>query len=421
MITDMIRHLFTIIWNGRKANVWILLEYTLVFCVLWFCIDYLVFIVKSSLEPAGFDIEHVYRLETGARNVAKDEINNRDHLADMLLFQDRVLRYPGVTSICMGIHAFPYTGSASWMNYTILPDSLNEQVRVRRVTSGFFDVFKIAIKSGRVFRWEDEAEADKTVIGPDRYNRFGKYPGATLDISQVGGILSKTKEYSITGTAGKVKEAFFDPYVSCLYVPLRGDESLRWKQIAIRVAPEADRDFAKRFMKEMKSRLETGPYYLSAVTSFRDIKAAYMEERGISDRLNSIYAIITFLVINIFLGIVGTFRYRTQARRSEIGLRIAMGATRRDVRRMMFLETLFLLFIASIIAVSICINIGLSEVSGAFDVPVGDRAVTGSGVEQDFLNYLLAFLFSGAVSLLAVWYPTYQASIIPPAAALHEE
>jgi putative ABC transport system permease protein len=377
--------------------------------------------VKSSLEPAGFDIEHVYRLELGARNVTNDEINSREHIADVLLFQDRVLRYPGVTSICMATHALPYVESSSWWNYTILPDSLNEQLRVRRVTSGFFDVFKLNIKSGRIFHWEDEAETNKIVIGPDRYNRFGKYPGATMDISQINKIIDDEEEYSVVGTTGKVKTAFFEPYVSCVYVPLKRDVSLMWEQIAIRVAPEADKDFAKRFMKEMKSQLNIGPYYLSTVTSFQDLKANYMEGLGISDRLNSIYAITTFLVVNIFLGIIGTFWYRTQARRSEIGLRIAMGATRRNVRRMMSLETLFLLFIASIIAVSICINIGQNEVLGAFDIPVGDRTITGSGVEQDFLNYVLTFLFLGAVSLLAVWYPTHQASIIPPAETLREE
>ncbi|MDR1201514.1 MAG: ABC transporter permease [Tannerellaceae bacterium] len=418
----MIRHIFTLIWNGRKANGWILLEYTLVFCVLWFCVDYLCFIVKSYCEPLGFDIEHVYQLEMGTRNVAQSELNSRDNMEDILLFIDRVSRYPGVTSVCMARQGLPYMNASSWTNFTLLPDSLNEQIRVRWVTSGFFDVFKLDIKSGRIFQWEDEAEADEIIIGPDRYNRFGKYPGATIDISQISKIADEMEEHPVVGTVGKVKVAFFKPYESCVYAPMGRDKvSLRRVQIAIRITPETDKDFAKHFMKEMKSQLEIGPYYLTTVTSFQDIKAQYMENLGISDQLKSIYAVTAFLVVNIFLGIIGTFWYRTQARRSEIGLRIAMGATRQNVRQMMFLETLFLLFIASIIAVNICINIGQNEVLGAFDIPVGDRTVTGSGIEQDFLNYFLTFLFLGMVSLLAVWYPTYQASIIPPAEALREE
>ncbi len=37
----MIHHILKIIWNERRINAWIVLEYVLVFCVLWFCCDFL--------------------------------------------------------------------------------------------------------------------------------------------------------------------------------------------------------------------------------------------------------------------------------------------------------------------------------------------------------------------------------------------
>ena len=58
----MIRHIFKIIWNERKTNAWITLEYVLVFCVLWFCVDYLFYMGKCYFEPNGFDIEHTYQI-----------------------------------------------------------------------------------------------------------------------------------------------------------------------------------------------------------------------------------------------------------------------------------------------------------------------------------------------------------------------
>lgn len=419
----MIRHIFTIIWNERKTNGWILLEYTLVFCILWFCVDYLCFMVKNYREPLGFDIEHVYRLEMGTKNVPSEELGKRDNLEDVRLFMDRVLLYPGVTAVCLSENAFPYLGGWSTETFAFTPDSLNEDVRIRRATSGFFDVFNIDVKSGRIFNWEDEAESKNILIGPDRNGYFGKYPGATVNLSQIKTIANDRRvDFRVIGTVEKVKDTFYDPYKSCVYYPLkREDASLRWNQVAIRVTPEADKDFARRFMKEMKSQLAIGPYYLSAVTSFEDMKTNLMEWRGVTNRLNGIYAIMAFLVVNIFLGLIGTFWYRTQSRRSEIGLRLALGASRQNVKQMMFLETLFLLFIASVIAVNICLNIGQQEVLGAFDIPAGDRVQTGSGIEQDFLNYALTFLFLGIVSLTAVWYPTRQASVIPPADALREE
>lgn len=420
----MIRHIFTIIWNERKTNGWILLEYILVFCILWFCVDYLCFMVKSYREPLGFDIEHVYQLEIGTRSVSTEEIEGRDNIEDAYLFMNRVSQYPGVTAICLANQGVPYSGGWSTQGIISRPDSLVDEVRVRWVTSGFFDVFKMNIQSGRVFNEGDEAEGKNVLISPDRAGCFGKYPGATTNLSQVSSITNSFNKdvYQVIGAVGKVKDTFFDPYKCCVYYPFKRENfTIRWSQIAIRIAPEADKGFSSRFMKEMKRQLEIGPYYLSGVTSFKDVKKAVTERRGINDRLNGIYAIMAFLVINIFLGLIGTFWYRTQSRRSEIGLRIALGASRQNVERMMFLETLFLLFIASVIAVNICLNIGQHDVLGAFDIPVGDRVQSGSGIEQDFLNYGLTFLFLAIVSLIAVWYPARQSSDIPPAEALREE
>lgn len=59
----MIRHIFKIIWNERKTNAWIVLEYILVFCVLWFCVDYLYYMGKCYWEPVGFDTKNTYLIE----------------------------------------------------------------------------------------------------------------------------------------------------------------------------------------------------------------------------------------------------------------------------------------------------------------------------------------------------------------------
>lgn len=418
----MIRHIFTIIWNERKTNGWILVEYTLVFCILWFCIDYLCFIAKSYYEPLGFDIEHVYRLEMGTKSMDSAEAKERNNLEDAYLLMDRVSRYPGVTSICLAYQGAPYFRGWSSQGVVFTPDSLNESVRVRWVTSGFFDVFKLNIETGRIFNWEDEADSKNVLIGSDRHHCFGEYPGATLNISQVKSISNGDNTSYVIGTVNKVKDTFYNPYYSCIYYPLhKSNVNIKWNQIAIRVTPEADKDFVRRFMKDMKNQLAFGPYYLSAVTSFTDLRKNILEEGDVLDRLNGIYAIMTFLVINIFLGIIGTFWYRTQSRKGEIGLRVALGASKINVKRMMYLETLFLLFTASFLAVNICLNIGQNEVLESFGIPTGDRVQTGTGIEQDFLNYGLTFLFLALITLFAVWYPARQSSNVPPAEALREE
>ena len=122
--------------------------------------------------------------------------------------------------------------------------------------------------------------------------------------------------------------------------------------------------------------------------------------------LNGIYAITTFLILNIFLGIIGTFWYRTQTRRSEVGLRLALRATRQGVKQMIFGETLLILFIASVVGVNICLNINQTELLELLDIPISNRMEAGIGMEQEFINYVLTFGLLATISLIAVWYPT---------------
>ena len=63
----MIRHILKIIWNERRSNLWILLEYTLVFSVLWFCCDYCSAILRTYKSDPGIDIRDTYRIEMGYR------------------------------------------------------------------------------------------------------------------------------------------------------------------------------------------------------------------------------------------------------------------------------------------------------------------------------------------------------------------
>ena len=61
------------------------------------------------------------------------------------------------------------------------------------------------------------------------------------------------------------------------------------------------------------------------------------------------------------LGILGTFYFRTQSRRSEIGLRIALGSSKRKIRSLIFTETLLLLFLASIVATILCMALRFAD------------------------------------------------------------
>jgi len=425
----MIRHIFKIIWNERKANAWIVLEYIIVFCVLWFCVDYLFFIGRGYVEPMGYDTKDLYQIKMVQREVLAEDGNRQEPTKEELqtyvnTFLDRVKRQQDVENVALSHSGIPYGFSESASSFNINGDSLRVGLRTKWVTSDFFDVFKMKVE-GRIFDWQDPAATNQVVISPDRHGRFGDYPEAKYPLKEVRTVCHNPDEdplMDVIGTVGRVKDYFYEPYKSTLFLPL-GEEHLNLAdyQIVIRLKPGHDtKDFKERFVSEMRSQLNIGPFFLASITPFKEIEE---EVIGMSlTELNGVYSITAFLFINIFLGLIGTFWYRTQTRRGEIGLRIALGASRRKTKELMFGETLLLLFISSVIAVNICVNIGQTELlERTLGIPVADRVQMGSGVEQEFITYGLTFLFLAVVSLVAVWYPSKQASDIPPAEALREE
>ncbi len=422
----MIRHILTIIWNERKANSWIVIEYTFVFCILWFCCDYLYFIGKSYMEPLGFNIEHTYRIQMKERDGDRDARKQEDTYAHIRLFLERVKRHPAIEGVSISQSAAPYLGSFSSTGFKINTDSVWPTIQQRMVTPDFFDVFKIKLQSGRAFNEQEDWNSIVALIAPNRHQRFGARGEPGIPVTEVRTVSKDYEEgkqfHSVIGITAPIKTTFYDPYRCCVFLPMNLTYSdLRWAEIIVRVRPKADRNFVEQFTRDMREQLMIGPYFLTTVTPLTKLRDSFMKGQGITSSLNSIYSITAFLIINIFLGIIGTFWYRTQARRSEIGLRIAMGASRRQIETMLFAETLLLLFIASVIGLNICLNINQTDLLQALGIPQSDHAQAGIGIEHYFINYTLTFGFLAIISLAAVWYPARQAASIPPVEALQEE
>ena len=424
----MIRHIFKIIWNERKINAWLVVEYIIIFCILWFCCDYLYPMLRNYYSPQGFDIEHVYMIQMREKP-SEENSEELDKYALAMTFMERVKRYPDIENVAFAHAAVPY-GSNTWMStYMLNSDSINASLRQRYVSTEFFDVFRIKV-DGEIFDWTDNATKDNAIISSFSDDQFGSYDEEEplIPISEVHTLRydnewdARKSTHKVIGRTSEIKDPYFQPNHNNIILPIeRGDVDLRRMQIAVRVKPEADKNFVERFTEDMREQLFIGPYYLSHVVSVKEMKAQYDSNWGARNQINSTFAITLFLVVNIFLGILGSFWFRTQSRRSELGLRIALGSSKRKVQGMVILETMMLLFIASIIGTIICLNFGSTETLQSLGIPALNKEAWGIGKEQNVINFAITFTFLAIVSVIAVWYPAKQASSIQPAEALRDE
>lgn len=188
-------------------------------------------------------------------------------------------------------------------------------------------------------------------------------------------------------------------------------EMLPWMEVSVRVKPEADRNFADTFMQEKSDQVEIGNLYLQNIIPLSNIREdALRDGKG---EMKTRLSILLFLLVNIFLGIVGTFWFRTRQRQGEMGLRMALGATRGQLRMTVLGEGLVLLTLAFIPAVVICLNIAFANLIDSNLMDNGFLRFTG--------GMLVTFLLVAGMIIAGIWYPANEAAQLQPADALHYE
>jgi len=136
-------------------------------------------------------------------------------------------------------------------------------------------------------------------------------------------------------------------------------------------------------------------------------------------QMASIFAIIEstfarmFAVIALILaatGIYGVVAYRTQLRTHEIGIRVALGASRADVLRLVLAQGLWLTSIG--LALGLAASLGLTRFISSllYGVDANDPATVAGVV-----------VLLGAMSLLACYLPARRAIRTNPVAAIREQ
>ena len=163
----------------------------------------------------------------------------------------------------------------------------------------------------------------------------------------------------------------------------------------------------------MKRQLIAGNYWVSDVVSYRDIRADFLANSKETNNRKLFSALGVFFLVNVFLAVIGTFWFRVNRRRSELGLRMAVGSTRSGIQTLMIGEGLVLLTLAALPALLVCANLVWMDLLSTTVMPAGTLRFL-------FVS-LITWLALALTIILATWYPSHKASHLEPAEALHYE
>lgn len=418
----MNKKLFTQIRNEWRSNLWLALELLVVSVVMWYIIDLLYCRLATYLEPRGFDTEHCYLINMGVLTDKSpdytpysDTHKQSDEVRELV---ERLRRRPEVEVVSLSQSSYPYNGSNG-----------TEVVRCDTMTSPYWTIRRIVTPDFvRVFRYRgargetpeqlaEILERGDFLASDNLLSKYGISMTSLVGKNEFHLFGDTTQTYRLGAALQNVR---YDDYsqasfsYSMVYnMNMFGD--VWWsadRELCVRVRADRDQNFMENLKADSEKQFRIGNLYISDIKNFKDIRRSF--QQGETSQMRNLVVGMGFLLLNIFLGLLGTFWFRTQQRRGEIALHKAMGATDGAVFGRLMSEGIFLLLIVTVPAVIIDIVLAHFELNSWRN---------GTTLEWPRLLFCVAatFVLIAAMIGVGIGLPARRAMKVQPAEALHDE
>lgn len=399
----MIRLFFKTIWNNRLRNVLLFIELFIISLVLINLTTYFTERIRIRLIKTCYDTSNVIRMDFYNKEIGRNSEAPFDQQT-LDLFKNLKLSLKSnkiVEAVSISSRASPYYYSLSGPPVMIHGEEVH--LLTGRPDIEYAEVMKIKPIKGRWFNNSDLGKSiTPTVVSKSIENKYFKGDALGEKFESISGRAS----YEVIGVIEEFKRSNFEePRIRAFTFneDLRSTNSL---EILIRVKPgEADK-YLPTVEQEVYSVLDPNEWLVFRINSFDNIKSGE-ELENLQKRYVGI-VLAVFVLINVLLGIIGILWYNTNLRVHEVGVKRAMGATGRLIRRQLVMENLFIgclgLFIVAIIYLQ-----------------VPDIRITK--VEPRILNISIICSIGVMVLLilLSTWIPSSIVAKIRPAEALKTE
>jgi predicted permease len=354
----------------------------------------------SSANP-GFEQDHILNASVGLAIAGYPDEQVREIRHKIL---DRVIALPGVTVASL-TDWVPFnfnrkTVDAYPEGYVPRP---HESLELRRadVTQRYFETLGIQILEGRDFTRDDDEKAPRVVVvDQTAANRYwpGQDPlGKKLEVwghpFTVVGLVKNSKHNLMN-----------EPLEPMVYMSYFQEPD---RELTVHVKTRGN-------PADMAPMLEQAIHQIDGRLPVFDVRS--MRETA---QMSSMFAVMQstfagmFALIALVLaatGIYGVVAYRTQLRTHEIGIRVALGASRADVLRLVLMQGVRLTVAG--LALGLALAFGLTRFIAAslYGVSVTDPPTV-----------MAVVTLLGAMAVLACYLPAHRAMRVNPVSAIREQ
>jgi predicted permease len=275
------------------------------------------------------------------------------------------------------------------------------------VSPGYFSTMGVPVIAGRELTEQDRDGTQKVAVVNETFARHyfpqpqqaigHYYCKGSGDVKPDIEIVGVVKDSKHTGVREEIKRTLFTPYLQ--------DPNPRAMTYYVRTwqSPESAEATLRRAMQELDSKLVLDNFR----TMQEQIDDNLTSERVIAT-LASAFGVLAVLMAAV--GLYGVLAYSTAQRTREIGIRIALGAARASVMRMVLVEVLWLAGISIAVALPASLLLTRAARSQLFGISSSDP-----------LTLVAVTVLVAAVAIASALLPARRAAKTDPVVALRYE
>jgi putative ABC transport system permease protein len=321
--------------------------------------------------------------------------------------QNRIVTLPGVQAVG-AISYLPLTGLASRDGFKIVgqPDPAPGQepgTEVRVVTPGYFQAMGIPLLGGRLLNERDVKESRVLLINETLAKRY--FPGEDPVGKQIEVSWDGSGPDEIVGVVGDIREGAVNKEAEPAIYWSHPREPYSGMALVIRSSGDATR-LITAVQKEIRALDPDQP--VADVRTMEQVIAKSIARPRFNTVLLAIFAGVALVLASV--GLYGVMNYSATQRTHEIGIRMALGATRADIMRLAVGNGMLLTLIG--IGIGVVASIGLTRVMQSFLFGIG---------ATDAVTFIAVSALLIVVALVANYIPARKATRVNPVIALRYE
>jgi predicted permease len=320
---------------------------------------------------------------------------------------DRISHLPGVKA-AGAVGSLPFTSSVSWGGLQVegwVPPANEPEVQVdkRPVTPGYFATMEIPLVDGRMFDDHDTAGVPGVVLIDQKMaKRFWPRESAVGKRVRNG---SNAPWMTVVGVVGTVKQYGLDQDLRMVLYWPHTQAPARSMYLVARTSQDPSK-LAAPLAAAVRAVAPDAPVYAAATMTQRIYDS--LARQRFSTTMLAVFAAFAMLLGGV--GIYGVMSYLVTQGTHDLGVRIALGASKGHILGLVVRQGLWLAGIG--IAAGLLGALALTRVMSSLLFRVSAR---------DGATFAAVAVFVAAISMVASYVPAWRATRVDPLVALRDE